>query len=74
MTIDVAELRELSRAEKLRLVNLLWEDLHSSAAPQLPPEEWEEIFRREKELEEHPERALTLEQMWARVSELRQKQ
>jgi len=71
MAIDVAELRNLPPNEKLNLINLLWDDLRESGIPKLPPEELEEIERRYQRMIDHPEEALTIEQMWARVDELR---
>jgi putative addiction module component (TIGR02574 family) len=72
MAVDIAELRSLPRDEKLRLVNLLWEDLHATAVVRFSDEEMAEIRRRDQEMREHPERSLTTEQMWAQVNEKRQ--
>jgi putative addiction module component (TIGR02574 family) len=72
MAIDIQELRDLPLNEKLQIVNLLWDDLHAATAIQLPEAELREIRRRDLEMREHPVQALTLEQMWAKVDELRQ--
>ena len=71
MAIDIQELRNLPPNEKLQIVNLLWDDLRSASAIQLPEAEMIEIRRRDQEMREHPEQALTLEQMWAKVDALR---
>ena len=74
MTIDIDELRRLPPARKLQLVTLLWDDLRDSGGvPELPQEEWDEIFRRDQYMSEHPEESLTLDQMWQRVDELLKK-
>ena len=71
MAVDIAELRSLPREEKLRLVNMLWDDLHASAVVRFSDAEMDEIRRRDREMQEHPERALTLDQMWAKIDEKR---
>ncbi|HQX49962.1 MAG TPA: addiction module protein [Planctomycetaceae bacterium] len=73
MAIDIQELKNLPPDKKLQLVTMLWDDLRESGIPQLPPEEWEEIFRRDKYMTDHPEESLTTEQMWASVDELLKK-
>ena len=72
MAVDIAELKSLPREEKLRLVNMLWDDLHASAVAKFSDAEMDEIRRRNREMQEHPERALTLDQMWAKIDERRQ--
>jgi hypothetical protein len=68
MTIDLAELRSLPPDRKLQIITLLWNDLHESGLPDLPESEWEEIFRREQAVLEHPEETLTLDDVLARVA------
>ena len=65
MSIDLEELVRLSPQRKLQLINLLWEGLNGI---DLPEAEWEEIHRRQKEIAEHPEESLTVEQMWEQVT------
>lgn len=65
MSIDLEELRRLTPERKLHIINLLWEDLNGT---DLPESEWQEIFRRQQEMADHPEESLTVEQMWAQVS------
>lgn len=74
MAINIEELLSLPAKEKLRLANLLWENVRESdAIMQLTQSEWDEIFRRKNHMEAHPEDWLTVEQMWNRVDELRKK-
>jgi putative addiction module component (TIGR02574 family) len=72
MAVDFAELRRLSREQKLQIVSMLWDDLRgSTGALTLSQEELDEIHRREQYMKEHPDEWLTTEQMWMRVEELR---
>ena len=74
MAVNIEELRSLPADEKLQIVTILWDDLRESQGiPALPQEEWDEIFRRDQYMTDHPEESLTLEQMWARVDELLKK-
>jgi putative addiction module component (TIGR02574 family) len=60
MNADIASVFDLSPAEKLQLVQDLWDDL--AANPQdVPFYSWqeEELDRRQAHLEAHPESALT---------------
>lgn len=61
-------LRNLSTAEKLRLVEELWDDIEASGSFPLPAWHQEEAERRAAELEAHPEIALTREELWRRVN------
>lgn len=65
MAIDIQELNRLSRQEKLRIINSLWENMTD---PELPESEWDEIFRRQANADLHPEELLTVDQMWSQVS------
>ncbi|MDA1229146.1 MAG: addiction module protein [Planctomycetota bacterium] len=67
MSVDFSELKSLPREEKLRLVNMLWDDIHESAVVKFSDQDMDEIHRRHQEMREHPERAMTLEQMWANI-------
>jgi len=62
------ELLQLTRAEKLELVEELWDSIASDAeadsAP-LSPEEHDELDRRIREMDEYPERG----RPWAEVRE-----
>ena len=74
MAFDVQELLSLPASEKLRLINLLWENMQESEIiAQIPQSEWDEVSRREEHMKAHPEEWLTEEQMWQRVDELRKK-
>ena len=73
MAIDIEELRSLPPDKKLQLVTMLWDDLRENGMPQLPKEEWDEIFRRDQYMTDHPEVSLSTDQMWARVDELLKK-
>ena len=65
MAIDIQELNRLSRQEKLRIINSLWENMTD---PELPESEWDEIFQRQANVDLHPEELLTVDQMWSQVS------
>ncbi len=74
MAIDIQELLSLPAKEKLRLINLLWDNMHESeVSAQISQAEWDEIFRREEHMKAHPEEWLTEEQMWKQLDELQQK-
>lgn len=68
MSVNLEELRKLSIAEKLRIVEQLWDDIGSSGEP-FPLHQWQkdEAQRRAAELEANPEMALTREEVWRRV-------
>jgi len=61
------ELHSLPVADKLQLVERLWDDIAASDEP-LPLPAWheEEARRRAAELEANPETALTREELWDR--------
>jgi putative addiction module component (TIGR02574 family) len=68
MTVELEELRKLSVADKLRLVEQLWDDIGASAEPfPLQPWHMREADRRAAELKAQPEIALTREEVWKRV-------
>lgn len=65
---DVEHLRQLPIAEKLRVVEELWDDIVASGE-RFPLPQWhrEEARRRAAELEADPSIALTREELWRRV-------
>lgn len=68
MSIDIAELRKLSVAEKLRIVEELWDDIGASSEPiELHPWQLDEARRRSKELSADPSAAIDREELWRRV-------
>jgi len=66
MSMDAA-LRALPVAEKLRLVEMLWDDLGNGAAP-IPLPEWVEIesARRREEMRD-PACGISHEEAWRRI-------
>jgi len=66
------QLRKLPIAERLQLVEDLWDDLASTNEP-FPLSTWHrtEADRRAAELEENPAMALTREELWQRVEQAR---
>ena len=69
MTIDPAPLLSLPAAERMRLVELLWDSLGDDLQD-VPVPEWAiaEANRRRSDLLREPGIALTYEEMWQRVS------
>ena len=68
MSIDVNELRRLPVADKLRIVELLWDDIGASNEPiELHPWQFEEAGRRLKELKADPSIAIDRDELWRRV-------
>ncbi len=67
---EVEHLRQLPIAEKLRVVEELWDDIAASGEP-FPLPEWhrEDAERRAAELEADPSIALGREELWRRVDE-----
>ncbi len=68
MGIDLNELRSLPVSEKLRIVEMLWDDIGESGEPLQAPE-WhrKEIERRRDEMLRDPAMGLTHEQVWKRI-------
>jgi putative addiction module component (TIGR02574 family) len=58
---------KLSVADRLALANEIWESIGDMPGIWDEEELAAELERRDKELDEHPERALTLEQLRARL-------
>jgi len=68
MSIDVQGLRNLPVAEKLRLVELLWDDIGASEEPiVLHPWQFQEATRRSAELKTDPSVAVDRAELWHRV-------
>lgn len=67
MSIDANELRALPDLEKLRLVEMLWDDLGRSHSP-IPLPEWavREANRRRDEMRD-PDVGVSHEEAWRRV-------
>ena len=59
MSIDLADLQNLSVSEKLRIVETLWDDIGASDGPVvLHPWQKEEAFRRSEDLKNDPSIAI----------------
>jgi putative addiction module component (TIGR02574 family) len=65
---EVEHLRKLPIAEKLRVVEELWDDIGRSDEP-FPLPQWhrDEADRRAAELDADPSTALSREELWTRV-------
>jgi putative addiction module component (TIGR02574 family) len=69
MSIDIATLRGLPVAEKLRLVTQLWDDIASEERPiSVPPDILSEAAKRSDELKADPSIAIDEEELWRRVN------
>jgi putative addiction module component (TIGR02574 family) len=68
MSIDMNELHSLPAADKLRIVEMLWDDLGESTA-EIPLPEWvaREVSRRREEMRD-PSFGLTHEETWRRIA------
>ena len=68
MDSEFDRLRKLSIAEKLRVVEALWDEIGDSGE-RFPLPEWHraEVERRAAELEADPSIALSREELWRRV-------
>ena len=68
MSIELNDLRNLSVSEKLRIVELLWDDIGASDEPiVLQPWQHEEAQRRSAELKADPCIAIDRDELWRRV-------
>lgn len=68
MNVDIASLRGLPVADKLRLVTQLWDDIAESEHPiAVPPEVLDEAVRRSDDLKADPSKAITEEELWRRI-------
>lgn len=68
MSIDRSELLSLSAEEKLRIIEMLWDDLGASGES-IPLPHWidEEASRRREEMIANPEIGRTDEEVWTRI-------
>ena len=68
MSADLGQLRDLSTAEKLRIVEQLWDDIGASDEP-VVVRDWHktEARKRTAELDAQPDIALTRDELWRRV-------
>lgn len=68
MSIDISDLRNLTVADKLKLVTELWDDIAASSRPvMIPPEILAETTRRSSELASAPSLAINDEELWRRI-------
>lgn len=65
----LAESLQLPLEDRRRIARELWNGLPEESQFEFDDEFWEEMDRRHKELEEHPEIALTHEKVMANVRE-----
>jgi len=67
MSIDANELHSLPDAEKMRIVEMLWDDLGQSSTP-IPLPDWvqREAARRRDEMRD-PSFGVTHEETWGRI-------
>ncbi|MEX0725464.1 MAG: addiction module protein [Planctomycetaceae bacterium] len=68
MSIDTDQLRALPAAEKIRIIEMLWDDLGDAATP-IPLPDWieEEAIRRIKEMDNDPSIGLDHDEVWRRI-------
>jgi putative addiction module component (TIGR02574 family) len=68
MSIDMNELHSLPDAEKLRIVEILWDDLGQSPTP-IPLPDWAQVeaARRRDEMRD-PSFGLNHEETWRRIA------
>ena len=68
MKIDLNELRALPASEKLRLVEMLWDDLANSVES-IPLPEWvqQEATRRYREMVDDPTLGLSHQEVWDQI-------
>lgn len=72
MSLNLDDLRRLPIDEKMKIVEVLWDDIcESNEPPQLSEDQMREIKRRAAELDADPSLAITREELWRRVDELR---
>jgi putative addiction module component (TIGR02574 family) len=69
MSFELADLQSLPPAEKLRIVEFLWDDLGKSSTA-IPLPEWaeQEAIRRRDEMKD-PSIGLTHEETWRRIDQ-----
>ena len=70
MSVDIADLRKLPIADKLRIVTQLWDDIAASTEPvSVPQDILREVERRSAELKADPSIAIDDDELWRRVDE-----
>jgi len=70
MLAELEELRKLPFADKLRIVEQLWEDIHDSDVALILQEQCRiESRRRADELEANPDIAITRSELWKRIDQ-----
>ena len=69
MSIDADELRSLPAAEKIRIVEMLWDDLGEATSP-IPLPDWvdREAVRRRDEMRD-PSFGVSHDEAWRRIEE-----
>ena len=68
MSVDISKLRDLPVADKLRIVELLWDDIGMSNEPiELQSWQFDEANRRSVELKANPSIAIDRAELWRRV-------
>ena len=69
MSIDTDELRSLPAAEKMRIVEMLWDDLGQATSP-IPLPDWvnREAVRRRDEMRD-PSFGISHDEAWRRIEE-----
>ena len=75
MSVDARELLALSAKEKLRIIELLWDDLGASGEA-IPLPDWveQEGVRRRDEMKANPEMGLTHDEVWDRIDRRKESQ
>jgi putative addiction module component (TIGR02574 family) len=70
MNVELEQLRKLPIADKLRIVEELWDDIGASDEP-LVLRDWHKVEarRRVAELGANPDLAITREELWKRVDQ-----
>jgi putative addiction module component (TIGR02574 family) len=69
VSIDISELQNLPVAEKLRIVEALWDDIGASDEPiVLHPWQRDEAKRRSEEMKSDPSIAIDRAELWRRVN------
>lgn len=69
MSVDFNDLRNLSVAEKLRIVELLWDDIATSNEPiELQPWQFEKATIRARQIQADPSMTIDRDELWRRVN------
>lgn len=70
---DFPDVARLTTPEKMKLIDLLWQEVESEAvASRIPGEQKAELDRRRKRYDESPQNVLTLEELQARIDAKRE--